>query len=304
MQNEQNKVIKIKKIIIRKFSKSDPKKSKVKKPGKLLSMVKNQTIILKLGGSVITEKLSGRPRIREAVVQQLAKELKLFIQHSPQIRVVLLHGAGSFGHPLVYRHKLLERPLTGARLFGFTETVCSMRHMANLLADNFRVAKLPVLPIQASAVLNEKNNTMVLFNLLHLKQIIDVGFIPLLGGDMGLTQKKQAIVVSADRLTVLLAKAFPVSRIIFATDVDGVFDKFPPSGNTQPLTFLSRENLRCLIKNMNEQKSQYDVTGGMTGKLQTMLALRGKEVIIFNGLRPGGLTKALAGKSIGTRLTL
>ena len=267
-------------------------------------MAKDQTIILKLGGSVITEKLSGRPRIRKTVVQQLVKELKLFIQHSPQTRVILLHGAGSFGHPLVYRHKLLGGPLTGARLLGFIETVCSMRHMANLLTDNFRAAKLPVLPLQTSAVLNEKNNAMVLFNLRQLKQILDAGFIPLLGGDMGLTQKNQAVVVSADRLAVLLAKAFPVSRIIFATDVDGVFDKFPPPGNTHPLPFLSRKNLRRLLKKMNEQKSQYDTTGGMTGKLRTMLVLRGKKVIIFNGLRPGGLTKALAGKPIGTRLTL
>ncbi len=267
-------------------------------------MVKNQIIILKFGGSVITEKSSGRPRIREAAVQQLAKELKLFIQRSPKTRIILLHGAGSFGHPLVYQHKLLERPLTGSRLLGFAEIVCSMRHMANLLTDNFRAAKLPVLPLQTSAVLNEKNNAMVLFNLYHLKQILDAGFIPLLGGDMGLTQKKQAVVVSADRLAVLLAKAFPVSRIIFASDVDGVFDKFPPSGNTQPLPFLSRKNLRRLLKKMNEQKSQYDTTGGMTGKLRTMLSLRGKEVIIFNGLRPGNLTKALAGKPIGTRLML
>lgn len=267
-------------------------------------MSKNKTIILKFGGSVITEKLSGRPRIKEAVVQQLAKELKLFIQRFPRAKIILLHGAGSFGHPLVYRHKLIERPLTGARLLGFTETVCSMRHMANLLTDTFRAAKLPVLPLQASAVLNEKNNAMVLFNLCQLKQILNVGFIPLLGGDMGLTKKNQAIVVSADRLAVLLAKAFPVSRIIFASDVDGVFDKFPLSGNTQPLPFISRKNLKGLLKNMKQQKSQYDVTGGMVGKLRTMLALRKKEVIIFNGLRSGSLTKALAGKPIGTRLTL
>lgn len=267
-------------------------------------MDKYKTIILKFGGSIITEKLSGRPRIRKKVVQQLTKELKLFVQRFPNIRIILLHGAGSFGHPLVYRHKLLEQPLTGVRLLGFAETVSSMRHMANLLTNTFLTAKLPVLPLQASAVLNEKNGAMVLFNLRQIKQILESGFIPLLGGDMGLTKKNQAVIVSADRLAVLLAKAFPISKIIFATDVDGIFNEFPPSSGEQPVPYICRNDLKCLLKNMNQQKSRCDMTGEMQGKLQELLALQKKEVIVFNGLKPGNLTKALLAKPIGSRLSL
>ena len=155
-----------------------------------LPSAKNQITILKLGGSIITEKLNRQPRIRKAVVKQLAKELKLFIKRFPKTRIILLHGAGSFGHPLVYRYKLLERPLTGSRLLNFSETVRSMRQMANLLTGIFLSSGLPVLPLQASAVLNEKNSVMFLSNLNQLKQIIDIGFIPLLGGDMSLIKKK------------------------------------------------------------------------------------------------------------------
>jgi len=260
-------------------------------------------IILKLGGSIITEKLSAQPRLRKLVVRQLAKELKMFTRRFPEVKIILLHGAGSFGHRLVYRHKLFEQTLTGPRLLGFAETVCSTRQMANLLTKVFRDAKLPVLPLQASAVLNEKNNAMAFFNIRHLKQIIDAGFIPLLGGDMGLTKKNQAIVVSADKLAVLLAKTLP-TKIIFATDVNGVFAEFPASDNAKPLPVLSQKEIKSMLKEMNEQKTRYDVTGGMAGKLRTMLVLKNKEIIIFNGLKPGNLTKALSGKQIGTRLML
>ena len=263
-----------------------------------------QTIILKLGGSVITEKKSSRPQIKKAAIQRLTKELKLFTERFPKIKIILLHGAGSFGHPLVYRHKLLEQPLTKLKLLGYAETIYSMRHMSNLLTGFFQSAKLPVLPLQTSAVLAEKNNAMTFSNLWQLKQMLNAGFIPLLGGDMGLTAKNQAIVVSADRLAVMLAKAFPASRIIFATDVDGVFEKFPSPDNTQPLSILYRKNLKDMLKKMNERKSRYDTTGGMAGKLRTLLALRKKEVIIFNGQKQGNLTKALAGQPIGTRLML
>lgn len=255
-----------------------------------------KTIILKLGGSIITEKLSGRPRLRKAVVRQLAKELKTFIQRFPDAKIILLHGAGSFGHPLVHRHKLLKQPLTGSRLLGFTETVSSMRKMANLLTEFFQAVKLPVFPLQASA--------MVHFDIRRLKQMINVGFIPLLGGDMGLTKKNQAIVVSADKLAIFLTKALPASKIIFATNVNGVFNKFPPTANAKPLSVLSRREIKFMLKKMSERKIRYDVTGGMAGKLRTTLALQKKEIIIFNGLKPGNLTKALDGESVGTRLAL
>jgi len=267
-------------------------------------MTKNQPIILKLGGSIITQKHSGRPRIKKAIVWRLAKELKQFIQRSPKTKIVLLHGAGSFGHPLVFRHQLLKHPLVGKQLLGFTETVCSTRLLANQLTDIFRAAKLPVLPLQASAVLNEKGGAMHLFNLHHVKQILAAGFIPLLGGDMSLTKENRAIVVSADRLAVLLSQLFPNPRVIFATNVNGIFEEFPPPDSRRPFPFLSRKNLKQLLKKITEQKNKYDATGGMVGKLRTLLSLRGREVIIFNGLPPGALFKALSGRPVGTRLKL
>ena len=256
--------------------------------------LKNPIIILKLGGSIITKKNSNRPQIKKAVVWQIAKELKSFVRRFPKTEIILLHGAGSFGHPLVYKYKLLQKPLAGEQLFGFSETICSMRNMANLLTNIFHSAKLPVLPIQTSAI--------DLFNIRQLKQFLDAGFIPLLGGDMGFAKKNRAIVISADRLAVLFAKAFRNSRVIFATDVDGVFEKYPPKNNEQPLSVLSREKLKDIIKKMNGRKNHYDVTGEMAGKLKALLEIKKKEVIIFNGSKPGNLTRALMQKPIGTRI--
>jgi len=179
---------------------------------------------------------------------------------------------------------------------GFSEIVCSMHNMANLLTKIFLSSKLPVLPIQTSAA--------NLSNIQQIKQFLDAGFIPMLGGDMGFAKKNQAIVISADKLAVLLAKEFHTSRIIFATDVAGVFEKFPPAEKSKPFSVLFRKNLKNVLKKMNQQKNQYDVTGGMAGKLRTLLALKGKEVIIFNGTKPGNLTKALMQKPIGTRIIL
>lgn len=199
-----------------------------------------KTIIVKLGGSIITEKLSSQAKIKKTVVRQLAKELKIFIQRFPDVKIILLHGAGSFGHPLVYRHKLLEQPLAGSCLLGFAKTVYSMRQMANLLTEFFQTEKLPVFPLQFSA--------MARFDIRYLKKIINAGFIPLLGGDMGLIKKNQVTIVSADKIAVILANAFPNSKIIFATNVNGVFNKFPPVTNEKPLSALSRIEINLMLK--------------------------------------------------------
>lgn len=240
--------------------------------------------------------MSRNPRIKKAIVQQIAKELKLFILRFPQTKIILLHGAGSFGHPIVYKHKLLEKPLAGAQLLGFSETVCSMRQLANLLTKIFLSNKLPVLPIQTSS--------LNLPDMQQIKQILNAGFIPLLGGDMGLAKKNQAIVVSADKLAVLLANKFHASTIFFATDVNGVFEKFSDKKDEQPLSFLSREKLKNILKKIDHQKHRYDVTGGMAGKLTTLLKLKRGSVVIFNGSKRGNLTKALMQKPIGTRIIL
>ena len=65
-------------------------------------------IVLKLGGSVITDK-AGDCTIRTDRIAACVGE----IARRPGIKVVLVHGAGSCGHPQAHRHRL--RPGDPAR---------------------------------------------------------------------------------------------------------------------------------------------------------------------------------------------
>ena len=57
-------------------------------------------IIIKLGGSIITDKTDYR-KFNKDVVARLCKEIK----ESGQ-KVIIVHGAGSFGHIISKRFKL------------------------------------------------------------------------------------------------------------------------------------------------------------------------------------------------------
>ena len=56
----------------------------------------NKMIIIKLGGSVICDKAVPYS-FNENVVAMIADELKAFI---PRHQFIIVHGGGSFGHPL------------------------------------------------------------------------------------------------------------------------------------------------------------------------------------------------------------
>ena len=52
-------------------------------------------IILKLGGSVITRKDSSIPKLDSSNLTRIARE----ISDSSYHKLIVVHGAGSFGHP-------------------------------------------------------------------------------------------------------------------------------------------------------------------------------------------------------------
>lgn len=63
-------------------------------------------IILKIGGSVITEKGS-ISQAREAEIERISHEIAAFKKDSDS-QIILVHGAGSFGHPQAMKYGLNE----------------------------------------------------------------------------------------------------------------------------------------------------------------------------------------------------
>jgi isopentenyl phosphate kinase len=85
-------------------------------------------------------------------------------------------------------------------------------------------------------------------------------------------------------------------RLVFATDVDGVYDQ--PGGRV-----LAELNLRRLAAVRFGDVG--DVTGGMAAKVEEALraAEAGVEVMIVNGLHPSRVLDALLGRpTLGTRI--
>ena len=246
------------------------------------------TIIIKLGGSIITAKRSRKPRIERAVVAAIAQDIAAFRSKNPDVRIVLLHGAGSFGHPLAHRYGLVRGRPTPTRMIGAAQTIASMRTFGNMLSEIMWKEKLPVVPLQTSAMVPiGRGDAMI-------ERLLQVNAIPMLNGDVVL-RNGMTDIMSADEQVIALVNTLKPSKIAFLTDVDGVYRRFPPTGGERPMKKISRSDVRVLLLGMKRTLTSTDVTGGMQGKLTALLGLRNVRVIMCNGKRPHALLRALGG---------
>ncbi|MEJ2752026.1 MAG: hypothetical protein P8169_05015 [Chloroflexota bacterium] len=116
---------------------------------------------------------------------------------------------------------------------------------------------------------------------------LDLGMVPLLGGDVLADDQNGFCVYSGDKIAVDLAFHFNASRLIFATKVDGIFDrdpdKFPYARRIEQLSLGNLDSGSARL----DEKQKLDASGAMAGKLA---ALRPAREAIARGLRVHMLT--------------
>ena len=236
--------------------------------------------ILKLGGSVITDKKADCSVNRE----QLAL-VATAIARARTSGIIVIHGAGSCGHPEAKRYHLD----TGAKA-GETEGIYVTHKAVSSLNDEV-VSTLREKGVQAVGlhplhVGIADNGRLVGFETRQVKTMLDLGMVPVIHGDVVMDLSRGACIVSGDQLVRYLAVDLHVRRVGLATDVPGVLD----GGSVVPR--ISRGTVPELhIGN----STHTDVTGGMKGKIDELLGLAdaGTGSDIFHVSRVGDFLNGL-----------
>src|SRR5437870_11875699 len=105
-------------------------------------------LLVKLGGSVLTEKARLRTP-RRAAIRRLAAELA-----SVRKPLLIVHGAGSYGHILASRHRLNEGGSTPLRRLAAAGVQADVRELDGLVVRALNRAGLAAMPVPPSAVLS------------------------------------------------------------------------------------------------------------------------------------------------------
>ena len=218
-------------------------------------------IILKLGGSVITEKESGDAGvIREYALQEVARALKEYAD----IPLLLIHGAGSCGHPQARQYNI-QGGVSRENREGIFETHRAVSALNELVVRTLRMEGIEAVSVHPLEGMVASGGELSGYCLTHLHLMIDLGIVPVLHGDVVMDTEKGACIVAGDQLVRVLAQQLGMKRIGLATDVPGLLDA---DGS------VVRELRRTMAHTIRIGGSgSVDVTGGMQGKISELLRL-------------------------------
>jgi isopentenyl phosphate kinase len=252
-------------------------------------------IILKIGGSVITDK-NGELAARTEVINRLAEET----QKAGVKNLIIVHGGGSFGHPTAQKYGIKEGLKDEAQKVGFAETHHVMTVLNGLVMDALVWHSIPALSIAPSCCVVTENGRIKSFEDTALKTLLKMRFVPVLYGDAVLDAKLGFTVLSGDQLVAYLAMKFGASKIVIGVDTDGLYDADPKVAKDAKLyAHLTLGELEK-VKSKLGGSTAADVTGGMLGKIVELVPAveQGIPVVMVNAAKMNRVYKALIGEKV------
>lgn len=253
-------------------------------------------MLVKLGGSVITDKTQYRT-FREDVLSRLVGEIV-----SAGKEVVLIHGAGSFGHVLASEHHIQNGYTDESQIPAAAKVMEDVRDLNLRVMRVLNDGGLPSASLPPSAVATLRSGELDELNVDLFRRYLEVGICPVTFGDVALDSERRFGICSGDHLMECLARELRPERVIFVSDIDGVFTADPSS---DPDAMLIEVVDRTILDSLPRTQRCADVTGSIFGKIEKMLRIAswGGDAIVLNGNVPGRLGAALRGEAVrGSRV--
>lgn len=250
-------------------------------------------IMVKLGGSVITDKNKLR-RFRKTACARLCGELR-----PAKDDLILVHGAGSFGHILVKKWNL-ESGVPDGSIEDLRHVAIVHRDVKDLDSKVFACLaskRLRGYSVPPHTVASFSDATITAFCPEKFEMLLENEMIPVTFGDMVPDRELKFAVCSGDLLMVALAKHFKPTMTVFVADVDGIYDKDPKEFETAKLVRkVTPDNMGSIVAGSGKN----DVTGGMGKKLASMMEIAEhcENTIILNGNAEHRLERALKGERV------
>jgi len=247
--------------------------------------------ILKLGGSVLTKK-HGFMEADTASIAKLAsivgKAYKAGVRN-----LIIVHGAGSFGHAPVIKYKLNNGVRTRKQTWACALTHSACSHFSSHITDALIKAGVPARSVPPADIAKSRNRRIVSMDEKVVLKCLKDGYVPVLFGDMIPDSKLGCSVCSGDQIVAYFARH--AKRVVMATNVDGVLV------HGKVVQSITRKNFSEVKRHLHCSGAP-DVTGGMEGKICEMLKFRAPAYIV-NAKKPERVLALLLGKkALSTRI--
>lgn len=258
-------------------------------------------LFLKLGGSLLTDK-TGIEQLRSDILTRLAAEIATARRERTDLKLVLGHGSGSFGHVAAAKHGTRGGVRTAEQWHGFAEVSDSAARLNRAVTAALLAAGVPAVSLQPSASAVCEDGRIVQMAAEPVTAALQAGLLPVVYGDAAFDRVRGGTIISTEEIMAYLCDLLRPGWLLLAGETPGVFDL-----EGQIVLQITAENLPGLAAALGGSRGT-DVTGGMAVKVQQALELTaaypGLQVRIFSGLEPGLLTQLLQRPEMdaGTRL--
>jgi isopentenyl phosphate kinase len=244
--------------------------------------------LIKLGGSVATFK--DRPLAANTVaIDSISRVLA-----GLDLPAIIVHGGGSFGHYWSVKYDMHTKPASYDA------------HGVSVVHESMVALNQTIVSSMIRGGLNPYGMPPSVFTAGHkpitakIKQVYVMAkskVLPVTFGDVVHMQGAKYSILSGDALMTILAKALLPPKVIFATNVDGIY-KDMESKELLPEIHASGKKSIAFSSTCGA-----DVTGGMQRKVTEAfkIASYGMDVLMVNGLVPERIAEAMEGKlQVGT----
>ncbi|CEP19453.1 hypothetical protein [Parasitella parasitica] len=244
----------------------------------------SKIVIVKLGGAAITNKKSICEFAPESELSALLDQVAIAyeILKGAGHQLILVHGAGSFGHPQAVKYNLKSgwssiRDRTYS-LKGYAHIRSCLQILSQRIVSELERRDVPALtmsPIDYTETINceETPTGEFLAMAARATRYLSLGFVPVLHGDAVLDQIRGCTILSGDIIMYQLTRLLPeVRRCVFITDVCGIY-KCDPKVNAENNELIQHIKVGNIVEEeltnqQNDKMTVADVTGGMQGKVK------------------------------------
>jgi len=258
--------------------------------------------ILKIGGSLIACKESETPQIDRGELDRIAAEIaEAWSARAADHALVIVHGAGSYGHLIVSSTGIDKGLRTDADRLAMARTQ-RLQNELNLIVTGALVDRgVPAFPFQFSSHAVLRAGRLESASLQALRGLLARDLVPVAFGVPAFDEHQGCAILSGDQITPYIARELGAALVVHATDVDGVFAADPKAEpGAAPIPRISSENIDSVRKCLAGSAAT-DVTGGMRWKVEELVTLgrAGILSVILSGRRPGAIRDTLLGRDAG-----
>ncbi|GAQ81990.1 Amino acid kinase family protein [Klebsormidium nitens] len=251
--------------------------------------------ILKLGGAAITKKNEFETlheTVLTATIQHIVDSLRAGGNDKEADHIVIVHGAGSFGHFQASKYGVSKGGLgsTAHILQGFAETrvsVTKLNHEVVRRLCEGGVAACGLSPFAGGWTTH--NRKLATSDVASVRKTLEAGLLPVLHGDAVLDSGQGCTILSGDVIVRKLAADLRPDFVVFLTNVAGVYDKPPSEDGARLIREIAVAgdgtwtitDPNDLAQGVQMAAAAHDTTGGMATKIEEAAEIAAKGIPVY-----------------------